>query len=50
MKMFTAAFPGTCASCGWDFDEGDEIGYLDNELVAECCFEEDDIDGVGFTF
>lgn len=38
---FPARWPGTCTSCGDDFDEGDEIEYRDGEIVGtSCCGDE----------
>ena len=38
--LFYASYPGTC-SCGNDFDEGDELRYVDGELLREeCCGHE----------
>lgn len=38
IKWFTAQFPGRCEACGTPFQEGESIGYLDNEIVGyDCC-------------
>lgn len=35
--VFYASYPGRC-DCGEPFDEGDEIRYVDGELlVQDCC-------------
>jgi hypothetical protein len=36
-RIFPAAYGGTCGCCGLDFDEGDPIGYLDDEICCEDC-------------
>lgn len=42
---FSARYPGHCQLCGADFDEGDEIGYVDDEIACEeCVLEEDEED------
>lgn len=36
-KVFEAAYPGRCAACDDEINEGDEVTYDDNELVhVEC--------------
>lgn len=48
-KVFRAAYPGECAGCFGDFDEGDEIRFDDDgEIVAQdCCGHELDVDFEG---
>lgn len=36
-RIFPAAFPGRCGYCQLDFDEGDPVGYLEDELCCEDC-------------
>jgi len=36
-KVFTAAFPGTCEECGEPIEIGDDVQYVDDELVHEDC-------------
>lgn len=40
-KLFSASFPGTCSHCGTHIEEGDSIGYLDDEIVCDVCHTED---------
>lgn len=39
-STFDASFPGVCDLCGDPFDEGEEIAYLDDEIVCKDCWEE----------
>ena len=39
---FSARYPGECNGCGAEFDEGDPIGYVDDEINCEDCCEGDD--------
>lgn len=41
-RRFRAAYPGDCNSCLAEFDEGEEVGYVDDELVCEACCDEED--------
>ena len=34
---FPARYRGRCASCGEWFEEGEEIGFFDHELMDEAC-------------
>ena len=36
-KVFTAAYPGTCAECLDEIEPGDEVQYVDDELIHEDC-------------
>lgn len=36
-NRFTASYPGGCSECGEDFDEGDRVGYVDDELCCDDC-------------
>jgi hypothetical protein len=36
-KVFTAAFPGRCNECGDEIEIGDDVQYVDDELVHEDC-------------
>lgn len=36
-RVFTAAFPGTCEECGCEIEPGDDVQYVDDELVHEDC-------------
>lgn len=46
--VFEARYPGRCA-CGEDFDEGDEVRYVDGELcLVGCCADDSPIDSLGF--
>lgn len=44
--VFRASYPGECADCFADFDEGDEVRFNDDgQLVAQdCCGHEYDVD------
>lgn len=40
---FTARFDSECPGCGEEILEGDEAGYVDDEVVCgDCCDENDD--------
>lgn len=39
-RTFSAAYPGECSECGLDFMDGDEIGYVDDEICCEECCEQ----------
>jgi hypothetical protein len=42
-RTFRASFPGHCSFCLADFDEGDEIGYNeDDEIICAECLAEDE--------
>lgn len=34
---FSARFPGECHQCFEPFEEGDEIGYVDDQICCEIC-------------
>ena len=37
-RVFDAMYPGTCAACGEEIEEGDRVRYTDDdELVHEDC-------------
>lgn len=41
--IFRASFPGECTACCNEFDEGDFIGYdEDDDICCEECLEEDE--------
>jgi hypothetical protein len=37
---FGARYDGHCVPCGTAFDEGDAVGYVDDELCCEDCYDE----------
>lgn len=38
IKWFPAQLPGSCIACGASFADGEDIGYVDDELVGfSCC-------------
>lgn len=37
---FTARYGGWCKHCGDRIEEGDEVGYVDDELACEQCVRE----------
>ena len=40
-RTFTARYPGECDDCGFAFDEGDTVGYDDdNNLSHARCLDE----------
>lgn len=39
-KTFTAVYDGSCNECGDDIFEGDEIAYLDDDVVCADCWRE----------
>ena len=39
-RPFPARYPGTCQSCFTRFDEGDDIGYVGDELRCGGCLSE----------
>lgn len=49
--VFYAGWPGIC-DCGTDFDDGDELRYVDGVLLAEgCCgheYADESADGLHF--
>lgn len=47
-NRFVASFPGECSECAERFDEGDRIGYVEDELCCDdCCADaEDEEDGL----
>lgn len=38
-RTFEARYSGRCTSCGEHWEEGDEIAYVDDELVCEWCLD-----------
>lgn len=38
-RTFTAAYDGECAECYGAIFEGDEIGYVDDEVCCAACCE-----------
>jgi hypothetical protein len=40
VEPFIAAWPGDCSDCGDPFDEGDDIAYVDNQIVCRDCWDE----------
>lgn len=46
-KRFLASYPGTCGHCGDDIDEGNEVGYNeDDELCHGDCLDDLEADEV----
>jgi hypothetical protein len=41
-RTFTACYDSECNGCFCDIYEGDEIGWLDGEVVCESCLESED--------
>lgn len=39
-RIFGAAYHGKCNVCGFPFDEGDPIGYCEDEIACELCVYE----------
>lgn len=39
--MFYAKWRGWCSECGDEWEEGDEIGYVDDELCCGDCVDFD---------
>jgi hypothetical protein len=39
--VFLASFPGECADCGYDFEPGTEVRYVDGELYEVDCVPTD---------
>ena len=39
-NTFVAAYDGRCTDCGDDIFSGDEIAYLDDEVVCADCWHE----------
>lgn len=39
-RTFTASFDGECEMCDGDIQCGDDIAYLDDEVVCEECWLE----------
>ena len=37
--VFAARYPGKCSACGETIEEGDRVGYVEDELVGECCLD-----------
>lgn len=37
---FQAMYDGECDLCGDSFSEGDEIGYLDEDIACDDCMNE----------
>lgn len=40
-RTFNAQYPGICAICGYDFQEDDIIGYVDDEICCGACCEDE---------
>lgn len=38
-RTFTARYSGECEGCGEAIEPGDQAGYVDDELVGECCLD-----------
>lgn len=38
-RTFAAKYHGICERCLGDIDPGDEVGYLDDDLCCEECWE-----------
>jgi hypothetical protein len=38
MATFTASYNGVCQVCLLDIDAGDEVGYIDGDLLCENCY------------
>lgn len=36
-RVFTALYPGTCGECEEEIAPGDEVRFVDDELVHEDC-------------
>lgn len=51
VNKFTARFPSECARCPNEIEEGDEAGYIDDEVCCGDCVqaaeaeEQEEIDG-----
>lgn len=43
-KVFSAMFPGVCAECGDEIEPGDDVQFVEDELVHEDCNTESDGD------
>lgn len=39
-RKFMAQYDGSCYECGDDIESGDMIGYVDDSVVCEACFDE----------
>lgn len=39
MDSFIATEPGECATCLYDFNAGEEVGYVAGEINCDGCFE-----------
>ena len=39
-KTFEARYDGECKWCSAEIQEGDQIGYVDNEIACLECFED----------
>jgi hypothetical protein len=37
-RIFYAAYTGECSECGCVIDIGDPVGYVDDCLVCEACY------------
>lgn len=37
-RTFEARYDGECKHCLTDIQEGDEIGYVNDEIACESCF------------
>lgn len=38
--LFPASYEGVCNNCGWDIEPGDDIGYVDDEVVCKECWRD----------
>jgi hypothetical protein len=47
-KIFAAAYPGECAECFDPIEPGDDVQYVDDELVHADCNPELDDDDLGW--
>ena len=36
-RVFEARYPGECAGCGEPIEPGDQVSYVDDELLGGCC-------------
>lgn len=41
MGTFPARYSGTCSNCDEEIEEGDLIGYVEDVVVCEECFDAD---------
>lgn len=40
VRLFIAEYPGECAACDGPIVLGDMVGYVDDELLGECCVDD----------